>query len=62
VAIDLFQNEMGSSPSSSKKKDDNVIDHVKHQLLLQRKVTTDVLEKLARGLPAVPNPLSKTLK
>jgi len=62
VAIDLLQNEMGSSPSSSKKKDDNVIDHVKHQLLLQCKVTTDILEKLARGLPPVPNPLSKTLK
>ena len=32
------------------------------EVLMQRKVTVDILEKLARCLPTVSNPLGKTLK
>ncbi|XP_039253214.2 uncharacterized protein LOC120330362 [Styela clava] len=51
---------MGASSSSSKKLNEE--QQKRKRLLQQRKVTNDILEKLARSLPQVPNQLGKTLR
>ena len=55
---------MGSSASKTTKttnKPEPEVDS-RRKILMQRKVTVDILEKLARRLPKVSNPLGTTLR
>lgn len=55
---------MGSAASSKSNEEplpENPLDERK-QMLLQRKVTVDILENLARKLPLIRNPLGDDLK